>query len=196
MFKKLRLFFNWRAWGTWGLFGPDPFMPYEWRLFLGPVCLCRLTDRKPRRLSRQERRNLERQLAKRARSLRKLLVLVLAAALAGAACAPHGWHPPQDEVFVQVAPGTGWEVRADRRTPEGVWYREVTVIVMVVGPARLRGAACTVSANGREVAFGPNPDHTWTVYFRLAEGQHHLRVVVGDRTWERTLYVWREVSGV
>lgn len=69
MLKGIKLFWNWRAWGTWGLMGINPFLPYEWRLFLGPLCVAKLTTNKPRRLSRQERRHLDRQLKKRAGQL-------------------------------------------------------------------------------------------------------------------------------
>lgn len=63
-FGKYVFFWDFRVKWHFGLEGPTPFMPYEWRLYAGPFCLCRITDRKARRLSRQERRKLERDLRK------------------------------------------------------------------------------------------------------------------------------------
>ena len=58
---------------AFGKVGPDPFQPYEWKLFVGWLCLCRVTENKPRRLSRQERRKLTRDLEKSARRTARLL---------------------------------------------------------------------------------------------------------------------------
>jgi hypothetical protein len=66
---RIVLFWHLRAWSSWGLRGPVPALPFDWRFFLGPVCVAKVTTNKPRRLSRQERRHLARTAAKAARRL-------------------------------------------------------------------------------------------------------------------------------
>jgi hypothetical protein len=68
---KYVLFWDFQQEWTWGPAPLDPFLPYEWRIFLGPFCLCEVTTNKPRRLSRQERRALQRRLDKEAAALVK-----------------------------------------------------------------------------------------------------------------------------
>jgi hypothetical protein len=62
---KLRFFWAWR-W-VWGFVGPVPALPYAWRLFLGPLCIARVTTNRPTRMTRQRRRALKRAIAKAAR---------------------------------------------------------------------------------------------------------------------------------
>jgi hypothetical protein len=60
---RILIFWDWRQWRKWGLAAPpSPFLPYEWALYMGPLALCELTCKKPRRLTRQERRQFERAL--------------------------------------------------------------------------------------------------------------------------------------
>lgn len=81
MIPRYRHFGRIAIWWFWGLWKfsfkryPSPFMPYEWALYLGPFCICWVTKAKPRRMSRQQRRYLERQIAKRRRSLKRAGVL-------------------------------------------------------------------------------------------------------------------------
>jgi hypothetical protein len=56
--------FTWDACKIWGLVREDAFMPYDWRFYMGPICLARITGVKPRKLSRQERRALLRRARK------------------------------------------------------------------------------------------------------------------------------------
>ena len=53
------------AFKQWGTRPPSPFLPFLYRLFFGPVCFSKVTLEKPRVLSRQERRYLERMGKKR-----------------------------------------------------------------------------------------------------------------------------------
>lgn len=70
--KRFILFwsFNWDACKVWGYVGKDPWAPYLWRFYLGPLCLARVVAHGGRKLSRQERRRLELKARKR---LKKLL---------------------------------------------------------------------------------------------------------------------------
>lgn len=69
--RRLVLFwsFNWDACKVWGYVGREAFAPYDWRFYLGPVCVARVTLGAPRKLSRQERRYLLRQVEKRKKAL-------------------------------------------------------------------------------------------------------------------------------
>lgn len=120
-------------------------------------------------------------------------MLVLALALSGCGIHRHynDYRPPVDAVSAELAPGVfGW-IAADRREPDGRWSRDVTLIVQVLGPVKLNGAGCVVSLSGqRTVTFKPHPSHTWTVYFRAAEGDHLITVDVGYVHRELPLHVW------
>lgn len=68
-FLGLVVFWDWRRWGMWGWVGVNPLLPFLWRFYLGPVCVARVTLGAPRKLSRQERRYLLRQVEKRKKAL-------------------------------------------------------------------------------------------------------------------------------
>jgi hypothetical protein len=63
---RLCLFWEWGR-TVWGLFGPMPFLPYDWRLYLGPFAACWATQKAPTKWTRQRRRAFERQLRRASR---------------------------------------------------------------------------------------------------------------------------------
>ena len=103
---------------------------------------------------------------------------------------------PVDRVWVQIAPGLFGSIRADHKV-DGVWARDVTVIVRVLGAKDLVNVPCVITVDDRIVTlFDPNPDQMWTIRFPAGVGIHKIRVQVGPRSYEYPLNVWNEVTDV
>ena len=97
-----------------------------------------------------------------------------------------------DEVRLEANPGLfGW-IEANRKQ-NGHWVRDVSILVMVIGPRRLKGADCIIQINDRSFHFANNPGHTWEIRAPLAEGEHKVIVSVGDVVRKLTVNVWRQM---
>lgn len=122
--------------------------------------------------------------------MRKLVLWV--ALVLSLACATTNWKPRADEVSVTSAPGQfGW-IEANKKTPQGNWGRDVTILVMIINPVRLSGTGCVVTINGEHsIHFTPNTEHVWTVTGLFAVGNHEVTVVVGDVTKTIHIHIWK-----